>query len=335
MLSPFVEPSLSRIIWAVQQAPSVFNTQPWSFWIRADDRIELRANEAFAGDPSRRLPVTDPRGRERAISCGAALFNLRMAIRVTGHDVVAWLLPDQYRDPTLFASVEVVTGRVREPTVREQELYEAIPARHTYRWPFTGRPVPGNILAAIKHSAAPERGWLRTLSRSQVTKWLQVSGKAGREFSLDELYKAELRSWTSGSRPGLGMPQAVFDPQPISRNPPVRAFSLDGRPRERLGFESHPQLLSLATDEDRLIDWLRAGQALQRALLTATHYHVAASFLTQALELADHKNERHRWPISWPYAETPQMLIRLGYPTRTVAHAAREYSPDVRDLRNR
>jgi nitroreductase len=180
MLSPFADDrSIFRIIHAAQQAPSVYNTQPWSFWIRADDRIELRANvgEAHGGDPGRRLPVTDPEDRELAISCGAALFNLRMAIRVTGHDVVVWLLPDLDGDPTLLASVEVVTGRVRRPTVEEQELYEAIPRRHTYRWPFDGRQVPENVLAAIKHSAAEERGWLRALSPSQVTRWLHVAGR--------------------------------------------------------------------------------------------------------------------------------------------------------------
>ena len=43
----------------------------------------------------------------------------------------------------------------------------------------------------------------------------------------------------------------------------------------------------LFTDRDEPTDWLRAGQAMQRALLTATSMGVSASFLTQPLELAD------------------------------------------------
>ncbi|HUZ35744.1 MAG TPA: hypothetical protein VMV17_05405 [Streptosporangiaceae bacterium] len=340
MLSPFADDrTLFRIIRAAQQAPSVYNTQPWSFWVRSDDRIELRANRGGADEhhADRWLEVTDPGARELAISCGAALFNLRMAIRVTGHELAAWLLPDPDGDPTLLASVEIVTGRVRPPTADEQELYDAIPRRHTYRWPFNGHRVPANILTELVGTAAKERCWLRVLFPFQVTRWLHAAGQAERELTGDRHYVAELRQWTSGAEPGLGVPKAAYGPQPppMSVNPPVRDFGFDwgdGRPVER--FESHPQMLALATDEDRPLDWLRAGQALQRALLTATRYGVAASFLTQPLELADHKHEPRRWPGAWPFHETPQMLIRVGYPAGPAPVTPREYSPDVLDMRS-
>ena len=338
MLSPFADDrSLFKIIRAAQRAPSVFNTQPWSFWVRADDRIELRANTS--GDdrhPDRWLEVTDPVSRELAISCGAALFNVRMAIRVTGHELAAWLLPDPEDDPTLLASVEIVTGRVRPPTGEEQELYAAIPNRHTYRWPFTGQRVHANVLTELERTAARERAYLRVLYPFQATSWLHAAGEAERELIRDERYVAELRRWTSGAGPGLGIPKTAYGPQPplTLMNPPVRDFGFDwgdGRPIAR--FESHPQLLSLATDYDRPLDWLRAGQALQRALLVATRYGVAASFLTQSLELADHKHERRNWPTPWVFPETPQMLIRVGYPDRRPPMTPREEFPDVVDLR--
>ena len=104
MLSPFTDDySITRLLRAVQRAPSVRESQPWSFRIVAGDRIELRA------DRDRWLKVGDPRARGLTISCGAALFNLRMALRVTGHNVAVWLLPDAGRDPSLLASVEIVT----------------------------------------------------------------------------------------------------------------------------------------------------------------------------------------------------------------------------------
>jgi len=338
MLSPFADDrSLYRVIRAAQQAPSVLNTQPWSFWVRADDRIELRANTGQAGDrhPSRWLTVTDPAARELAISCGAALFNLRMAIRVTGHDLVTWLLPDPDGDPALLASVEVVTGRVRRPTADEQEFYEAIPRRHTYRWPFSHRRVRANVLAALASAAAKEQGWLRVLFPFQVASWLRVTAHAESVLSHDELYLAELLRWTSGADDGFGIPEAADGPQPFAVCPPVRDFSTGwpgGRPVAK--FESHTQLLSLATSGDEPLDWLRAGQALQRALLTGTRYGVAASFLTQPLELADHDNEPRRWPGAWPYREWPQMLIRVGYPARPAPATPRETFPDVVDMRS-
>ena len=58
-------------------APSVHNTQPWAFCLRPEV-IELHA------DPARRLPVADGQDRELRIACGAALFNLRLALRGRG-----------------------------------------------------------------------------------------------------------------------------------------------------------------------------------------------------------------------------------------------------------
>lgn len=344
MLSPFADDrSLFRIIRAAQQAPSVLNTQPWSFWVRADDRIELRAKIGQPGDrhSGRWLTQTDPDARELAISCGAAVFNLRMALSVSGHDVVTWLLPDPHGDPTLLASVEVTPGRVKRPTDVEQELYDAIPRRHTYRWPFSGPAVPANILTKLTSAAAMEHGWLGVLFPLQVTSWLQDAAEAERELTYDKLYVEELRRWTSMAGPGLGVPKSAYGPQPMPMNPPVRDFNLDpddGRPVEL--FESHPQLLALATDDDRPLDWLQAGQALQRALLTATHYGVAASFLTQSLELADQwidqKRGKRGWPSAWMFDKRPQMLIRVGYPDPAVDEpiTPRESSPDVVDFRS-
>jgi hypothetical protein len=61
--------------------------------------------EADLLGPDRRLLAADPLSRELAISCGAALYNLRLAFRVMGHDVAVWLLPD---------AVEKDTGYVAE-----------------------------------------------------------------------------------------------------------------------------------------------------------------------------------------------------------------------------
>lgn len=337
MLSPFADDhSLYRIIRAAQRAPSVLNTQPWSFWVRADDRIELRAN--LGGPRSSRpggwLHFSDPMARELVISCGAALFNLRMAIRATGHDVAVWLLPDPDGDPALLASAEIVTGRILAPTSDEQELYDAIPRRHTYRWPFTGKRVHANILTELELTAAREHAWLRALYPFQGADWVHAAAQAEQELACDRAYLAELRQWTSGAEHGFGVPAAAYGPQTLARHSPIRDFSCswrDGRPLAR--FESHPQLLALATDDDRPLDWLRAGQALQRALLTATRYGVAASFLTQSLEFADHRRQARRWPAAWTFAETPQMIIRVGYPGRPGPVTPREEIPDVMDLR--
>jgi hypothetical protein len=57
------------------------------------------------------------------------------------------------------------------------------------------------------------------------------------------------------------------------------------------------------------VDWLRAGQALQRVLLTATQHGIAASPLTQPLETGD------AWQVRDPVSGrgTPQLILRIGY----------------------
>ena len=78
-------------------APSVFNTQPWS-WLVTGDRLELRA------DPSRRLDATDRDGHLLLLSCGAALHHARTALAAAGWTATVDRLPDP-SEPALLARV--------------------------------------------------------------------------------------------------------------------------------------------------------------------------------------------------------------------------------------
>ncbi|HLH57705.1 MAG TPA: hypothetical protein VKV33_01005, partial [Streptosporangiaceae bacterium] len=284
------------------------NTQPWWFRITADDRIELRANvDGSAGahrgrwDLMLNADAPGPWPREFAISSGAALFNLRMAFRVVGHDPVVTLLPDPADDPGLLASVEIVVGRTRPPTFIEQGLYSAIWNRHTDRWPYTRHPVRPAILVAMERAAAREHGLLHLLHGTHLRSWMRAAEHADQILREEVVvasddpfrvrlgqYRAELAEWTGQNADGCGVPETAFGPHPAKLPAPVRDFTLGDpgdAPHER--FERHPQLLVLCTERDEPIDWLRAGQALQRALLAGAGFGVVASFLTQPLELAD------------------------------------------------
>jgi len=314
----------TRYIRAVNAAPSILNTKPWKFDFDmvADDRIELRP------DWDRHLKTIDPLHRELLISCGAALFNLRLAIRVTGHDPVVWLLPDEETEGAvcphcgdncgvgeLLASVEIVTRWPHPATITEQRLYEEIPRRHTDREPFS-RSMPMNMLAELEQAARMEGAHARLL-HGKDTRWLlREAATIDQRLKLNPLYVAELRKWTgSNATPELGVPDDKFGPEPASRrHPPVRDLSLawPGARQGRAKFK-HPQLIALETEADKPSDWLRAGQALQRLLLTASYYHLHASFLTQELEEEDRKmrpfQSVRQW---WQWPESAQMVIRIG-----------------------
>jgi nitroreductase len=134
-----------RIVAAAAAAPSIHNTQPWRFRIVGDDLMEVHS------DPDRVLWVADARGRALHLSCGAALFNLRLAIRASGAKPLVWPLPDPGREPTLIASVRL--GEGRPPERAERELYESIWQRHTSRVPFSGKPIPDPVALCLERAA--------------------------------------------------------------------------------------------------------------------------------------------------------------------------------------
>ena len=314
-----------RLMRCADAAPSVLNTKPWLFERVADDRIELRPNW------DRHLKAVDPLHRELLISCGAALFNLRMALRVSGHDPVVWLLPDEQTPGTsqcphchdycgvrdLLASVEIVTKRSHPATFIEERLYEAILRRHTVREPFHRR-IPMTMLTELERVARMEKVDARLVHPRDVKAVLEQAASADEQLKADTTQLTEISRWTGGAaRRGLGVPAAAFGPRPKDpRHSPIRDFGLSWHGhRETADFEKQPQLIVLETVTDTPESWLRLGQGLQRLLLTATYYGVQASFLTQQLELTDqhiHHGPGVQQPWPWP-ARSAQMVIRVGH----------------------
>nr|WP_189179403.1 nitroreductase family protein [Microbispora rosea] len=300
-MSPLAsELAFNRLLAAAGQAPSVLNTQPWRLKAVRDEFAELLA------DPDRRLRVSDPRGRSLHVSCGAALFNLRLAVRTTGHRPLVWLLPNPAEEPWLLAAVRVSPYAPVPPCARE--LYGGIALRRTNREPFSERRLPEHVIAALRRAAACEGASLIMLDRRAAAGLLEHVAIADDELAEDRAYLAERRAWTTNANHHEGLPAYVQGPGCADDPAPVRNFGAR-RGRGRVHFESRPQLAVLTTAGDGPLDWLRAGQALQRVLLTATVHGVSASFLNQPLDLRDMRRRadpRHR-------RGHPQMIIRLGY----------------------
>ena len=298
-LSPRVVTSLLA---AAVTAPSMHNTQPWRFRVRRYAHvIELYA------DPARALPHSDPDGRAIHIACGAALLNLRLAAAVAGREPVVTLLPDPLQ-PVLLATVRLA-GPYQAQSA-ETELYAAIPRRHTNRLPFSDRPVPPAVRAELVEAAKVEGAILHVLDHDEAVRVLRLVRDAEREQLADPAYRAELARWAGGARDRDGIPDSALGPRAADAAAPVRDFTA-GRPGPRgyAWFEKDPQLAVLSVPAGDQASWLRAGQALQRVLLTATARGIAASPLTQPLETAD------AWLVRDPRSghEQPQMILRIGY----------------------
>ena len=276
------------------------NTQPWRFAVKGD-MIELRT------DPDRMLPVVDRDGRGVLIAVGAALFNLRLAIKVASREPVIQLLPDP-ADPLLLA-----TARLAGPyqaTLSERELHAVITLRHTNRGPFSWRPVPAGVLAELTGAAKAEGGILHVLDDEETARVLYLVRDAERAWLADRGYRAELARWAGGSRDRDGMPDSVLGPRSPDQPAPVREFA-PGRPAPAgyAWFEQNPQLVVVSTQFRSRAHSLLAGQALQRVLLTATTRGISASPLTQPLDRGQ------AWLVRDPRSgrDEPQMILRVGY----------------------
>ncbi|MFC9756954.1 Acg family FMN-binding oxidoreductase [Streptomyces sp. NPDC056921] len=304
--------ALADLVADATAAPSMHNAQPWQFrYGRRSHTLTLRA------DFERAMPEADPSARALHIGCGAALLNLRVSAVHHGLDAVTVLLPVP-SDPAVLATVRLGShpGDSREPSDEALAvLHPAIKDRHTSRYPFDERPVPDDVRAGLTDAARTEGADFAFLTPIHLETVLGLIRDAEGYDRGDPAREAEQQLWTRNTRneaPVDGIPDYAFGPRDASERATTRDFAgtrvVPGR--ARVLFENRPQLALLSTPGDNAADWLRAGQALERVLLTATLHHVSTSFATQPLEWPD-----LRWVLRDPVFGTgqPQMVIRLGY----------------------
>jgi len=194
-----------RVVTAAGMAPSLFNTQPWKFRLRPD-RIEVHA------DLGRRSIATDPEDRELRIACGAALFNLRLAVHAQGVTPVVCLAP---------GDAPAALAVIRRGAPSEQHLDDA---------PCTGPSGDGTPTGS--------RSWTHRSRRPTAVCWPTRPSPRGRDLHMvtapterselrciiaaadrqqrgNVVCRAELEAWAGylRSRPD-GVPLAASGPAP-------------------------------------------------------------------------------------------------------------------------
>jgi nitroreductase len=303
-------------------APSIHNTQPWAFAV-GPRQVELYV------DAQRHLRVADASGRSLLISCGAALFNLRVAADHLGFHPRIRLLPSD--DPTLVAVIDV-DHRHGRPGLLD-ELYPAIKRRRTNRFPFLNRSVPPSTLSRLVEAVGYENSVLRVYDQpDEVGRIVDLLHDAEFEESAGQ-QKAmqERRAWVGTDARDEGIPVSSLGPLPVQTDAAFRDLAKDRLPARAVAqFESAPTVAVLSTIQDRPVDWVRAGQALERLLLVATNESLAASFMNQPLEQSD-----LRWLVRSPQTGLghSQMLLRIGYGVPVPMTPRRPLSDVRRSLR--
>ena len=291
----------TALVEAASAAPSVHNSQPWIFTM-GDRTIDVHA------DPARHLAVSDGSGRSLLISCGAALFNVRVAADHLGFHPRVRILPTK-DDPTHVARLEV-DHRHGSPGFLE-DLFPAVWSRRTNRFPFWNRPIPRSVLSRLQDAVSLENSVLRIVDQpAEVERIVALLHDADRADPPEA--KLERAAWVGRHGAADGIPAHSLGPRPRDRSTPFRDLRTDapkGEPRSA-PFEAAPTVAILSTLKDTPADWVRAGQALERSLLVATAEGLSASFMNQPLEQHD-----LRWQVRSPLTGVgvTQMIMRIGY----------------------
>ncbi len=309
-------PDLHALVRAASVAPSSHNTQPWLF------RIDGTTVELLA-DRTRALPVNDPEDRELTISCGCALFNLRVAAAAASLHADVALLPDP-ADADLLARVRLAPAVSTPP---DAGLLAAMAERRTWRERFAATAVDPEALRTLAEAVTGEGATLITLDtadRRLAATALVAEGDA--VLWANPSWRRELAAWMHPRRrgDGLALPALAV---PVAQMV-VRSFDMGHgvAAKDRQLADESPVLAVLATDADTPRDWLAAGQALQRLLLQGVRLGLQASYLNQPLQVAALRPRLQQLTGQPGHA---QLLLRIGVPARVLPAAPRRPLSDI------
>ncbi|CAM3907632.1 Acg family FMN-binding oxidoreductase [Smaragdicoccus niigatensis] len=282
------------------RAPSVHNTQPWR-WRVGDSTIHLFV------DPERRVPETDPDGRDQMLSCGAALHHMRVALGALGWQATVHRFPNP-ANPTHLAAIEV---HRHQPTEQDIELAAAIPRRRTDRRYYSSWPVPTSSLTRITACAAHE-GTL--LTRTESFDYLsQASAESARVHAANDDYRSEIALWTGRNGSLDGVPASNIASSHATDLLPARHFA-HATLTQPVGARSDRDgsvILVLSTPSDDPMSRLRAGEATSAVMLTATVLGMATCPITEPLEVRDTRDFLRLTVLE--DSGYPQLLLRVGW----------------------
>jgi hypothetical protein len=301
-----------RLVQLACRAPSVYNTQPWAWRLRADG-VELYA------DHQRRLAVADPQGRELHLSCGAALHHLVVAARAFGWESSVDRFPDPGR-PALLARIGL--SPIRPPRSAAGEL-AALRDRHTDRRRFTAWPVPDERLQALA-AVARDTG-AGAVPVIDVTDRFRVELLVSRALQLqarDPHLADEQRAWL-GRRRTDGVPAATVPDRTASETSYGSRFgvgTLEDPGREVLGSDG---LILMHADADDRAAWLRGGEGLSALWLTAVRQGLSVVPLSQVAEVPETRAAL-RHDLLGGLAH-PLLVLRVGW--QAISRSQLEPSP--------
>jgi nitroreductase len=291
--------TIRTVLTLASRAPSVHNTQPWRW------RVEEASLHLYSDD-SRRLPNTDPDGRDLTLSCGAALHHCAVAFAAVGWRSKITRLPNP-ADASHLAAIEVS----RHPAdAVDIALAAAIPRRRTDRRHYSSWPVPVADIALMAGRAA--RNGVTLCQAEDLDKLHEIVAQSVADH-LSRDYMAELTTWSGRYASVAGVPARNTPASDPESKIPGRVFAGPSLPEPpgSSAAEDNAVVVALGTRGDDRMAQLRAGEATSAVLLTATSMGLASCPVTEPLETPVTREEVRSDIFGG--GEYPQMLLRVGW----------------------
>lgn len=295
-----------RLYWyadTARLAPSKHNAQPWRFVVRGGV-LEIWSEEL------RRLPASDPQGRETTISCGAAAQTAVVAAAALGVQLQVSAEPT---GGALVARLREVGVRLPEP--HDRELLAAVTRRRTDRGPLDIEALDGGLPFRLQDVAEAHDCVLRLVAtpgdRHGLARAIELAHhQLMRRPEIDEELAAWVRSPRDLRRDGVpadatrgavGSNAAEFVQRDFGRPGVAPAHEREGADRPLVGI--------LCSRADTPADWVASGRALMAVLLEATVGGASASYLNQPIELQQTR-DLLRADLDLP--GPAQLILRIG-----------------------
>ena len=288
-------------------APSHYNSQPWKFRLNAGG-VEI------IEDVARCANIVDPRFRELTISCGAAISMIEVAARYFGY-VTSVSFPEKNQSEVL-ARVELINKH--GPSNQDKLLFQAIKQRQTNRGWFTNAVIPDNVVKSC-HTAAKELDVdvVFTSETRLKEEFASLTAMAVRQQISMPWYRLEFSSWlrsTFSFKPdgltGFGFFKSDL-PLPITKTAMLwfnHGKKIGDFNKNKVVCGS-PILAVISTHADTKESWINTGRLLSRLLLELTSVGLSASFLNQAIQ---ESNLRNQVRGLFGCEANPQLILRIG-----------------------
>lgn len=308
----YADPRKSALSYALL-APNPHNLQPWKVALEGTDSLTLWH------DGERRLPETDPDGRQIMVGMGCFLEQMVIAASAAGQTVDLTLFPEGRGGPIAHAVFS--DGASPDP------LAAQIMDRRSCKEPFDDRPVPAALANELELQADvytdPEMvARLRDLSFEAFMIETMTPRTMKESVDLMRMGKAEINATPDGIDMGGAFLESLMLAGILTRD----GLTDPDDPGFRQGIEiyreimySTPAYAVLTTPGNSSLDHIDAGRRWLRLNLTTTRMGLALHPISQALQEYPEMDALYAkaHDMLAPKGHTVQMLGRLGYGPQT------------------